>query len=288
MTDQPMIPCMSSLNSSEGGVRVINQPNSGVSAARNNGLEHAQGKYVWFIDSDDFIRNDILEPIWLYLLKTGSDGIRIEKAIVEHDAHPLQESSNIKLQETSSRRASTAVNYIVAREYLIRHHIQFEQTIDYGEDTLWVFWLQFFKGDFRFISNCFYSYRQRPGSAVHSTATDRHIKHLRSMQAMLATYQRALLEYGDKLSKAERTHLMCRIHWSTQNVLFDALHVAPDERNRIIETLKTDGFYPYPILWSRLSLKNGWKNLATNLISLFFPFRSYYSIIGYCKDLLKK
>lgn len=75
------------------------------------------------------------------------------------------------------------------------------------------------------------------------------------MQAMLATYQRALLEYGDKLSKAERTHLMCRIHWSTQNVLFDALHVAPDERNRIIETLKTDGFYPYPILWSRLSLK---------------------------------
>jgi len=35
--------------------RIINQENSGVSVARKNGVSQASGKYIWFIDSDDFI-----------------------------------------------------------------------------------------------------------------------------------------------------------------------------------------------------------------------------------------
>ena len=173
----------------------------------------------------------------------------------------------VKLQEsTDNRQASTAFNYIVSRDYLIRHKIRFDRSITYGEDTLWVFWLHFFKGVFRNLSNCFYFYRQRPGSAVHSV----------------------LNEYGDRLSEAERNHLKHRIYWSIQNVLFDALHAAPEERSHILDELTTTGFYPYPVLWGRLSLKYGWKNLAMNLISLFFPFKSYYLSICRCKDLLKK
>lgn len=35
--------------------RILNQENSGVSVARKNGVSQASGKYVWFIDSDDYI-----------------------------------------------------------------------------------------------------------------------------------------------------------------------------------------------------------------------------------------
>lgn len=37
------------------GIHVIHQANSGVSVARNRGLENARGEYVWFCDSDDRI-----------------------------------------------------------------------------------------------------------------------------------------------------------------------------------------------------------------------------------------
>lgn len=41
-------------------VSVINQKNMGLSGARNTGLKYANGKYVWFVDSDDYIKPNVL------------------------------------------------------------------------------------------------------------------------------------------------------------------------------------------------------------------------------------
>ena len=42
---------------------VINQPNAGLSEARNTGLRAAKGEYVLFIDSDDWINADVLSKL---------------------------------------------------------------------------------------------------------------------------------------------------------------------------------------------------------------------------------
>ena len=42
-------------------IRIVDQENQGLSMARNNGLKHANGDYILFLDSDDFIHPQLLE-----------------------------------------------------------------------------------------------------------------------------------------------------------------------------------------------------------------------------------
>ena len=52
---------------------IINQENQGISSARNNGIDIATGKYIGFVDSDDYIKYDMFEKLYNKIEKTKSD-----------------------------------------------------------------------------------------------------------------------------------------------------------------------------------------------------------------------
>lgn len=54
-------------------IKVIHQENTGLSAARNKGLEASEGKYVTFVDSDDFIHPNMLEVLYNNIREYNTD-----------------------------------------------------------------------------------------------------------------------------------------------------------------------------------------------------------------------
>ncbi|EHO77595.1 hypothetical protein HMPREF9942_01323 [Fusobacterium animalis F0419] len=54
-------------------IKIFNNKNMGCSATRNFGIEKSQGKYLLFIDSDDWIEKDMLEKMYQKILVDNSD-----------------------------------------------------------------------------------------------------------------------------------------------------------------------------------------------------------------------
>ena len=58
---------------SDARIKVIHQENKGVSAARNVGISNATGKFIGFIDSDDFPESNMFEELYNCLIDNQSD-----------------------------------------------------------------------------------------------------------------------------------------------------------------------------------------------------------------------
>ena len=54
-------------------VRVIHKENGGLSDARNAGIEVARGKYLGFVDSDDFVNEDMYKQLYTSIIENNAD-----------------------------------------------------------------------------------------------------------------------------------------------------------------------------------------------------------------------
>ena len=123
-------------------VKLINQVNSGLSVARNNGVNAAQGEYIIFVDSDDYIEKDLLLEV-SKMLDNDPDVIRYQMREVFEDNSPQVDHNEIGFlgiegQEAFDRISryhyvEAGVLYIVKREYYQRENFQFRPNA-YHED----------------------------------------------------------------------------------------------------------------------------------------------------------
>lgn len=75
-------------------IRVIHKINGGLSTARNAGFEIAEGEYIWWIDSDDWIEKGALEELYIASSSNAPDIVKFQYYRVEKTCKEV--ISNIK------------------------------------------------------------------------------------------------------------------------------------------------------------------------------------------------
>ena len=130
-------------------VRYLTKENGGVSSARNLGLEQAEGEYILFVDSDDYVSEDYFESLSDALKNKAADllmfGYRNFGDIsAEWDTGEFYEDSEIGIAE----RVSSAVRqYLFSslwsktfkRQIIEQHNIRFANDLAIGEDQAFIF-----------------------------------------------------------------------------------------------------------------------------------------------------
>ncbi|MBS9462198.1 glycosyltransferase [Flagellimonas sp. 389] len=83
-TDNSLQICKGLLNDFP-SMKIISQKNKGLSGARNTGLNHAKGNYVWFVDSDDWISSNCLKDIFHKLRSNSLDILWLGHDVIYND-----------------------------------------------------------------------------------------------------------------------------------------------------------------------------------------------------------
>lgn len=124
-------------------IKIQHQKNYGVSAARNRGIRLAQGKYILFVDSDDWITPSSINTLHAIAEKHKCDIVHGEMVktidtLQETAPPPSQTTSGLSYLIHAIRSRSyniVPVLKFVRREYLLERKIQFIEGVCY-EDHL--------------------------------------------------------------------------------------------------------------------------------------------------------
>lgn len=196
-------------------IKIINQENMGNSVARNKGIMLASGKYINFLDSDDYLETNAFENLVkqmeennLDLIRFGAepfvDGVDYKINKNQYDFRTFYKEGKVygkeeflaSLQQTLLQKSFSASPclYVVKREIVVENQIRFTSGIRY-EDEL--FTLEVFLNVNRtmYDPNLYYKRRYRANSIMTSLKEDKN------SQISFDSYAYVIREMGKLLHK---------------------------------------------------------------------------------------
>lgn len=135
------------LKTSNLNYKIFNKDNEGVSKTRNLGIEKAEGRYIYFLDGDDYIEDTLLEKFYNRAEEERADVVfcgythinSVDNSIFMKVHKYIDKTiSGIDAAEAMLQNKFwvSAISGFYRREMLIKNNIQFPINIVFGEDTV--------------------------------------------------------------------------------------------------------------------------------------------------------
>ena len=202
-------------------IKVFTQENRGVSAARNLGLDNAQGEYVMFVDGDDLIRKNILKTLQSIILDKKCNRLTFYAYLGDSESIEKVVDQNPK---PNCYYPDWLCLGIFRRRMIEQCQVRFVEGITHGEDVLFV-------NDF--INVCsesvvfpetVYFYRRHGGSAIDYSRLKNRINAVDSYTKIAAIFR-------DRMFDSEYDKTYVYRFWCTH--MFYLMRYLPNLPHRI-------------------------------------------------------
>lgn len=235
-------------------VRVISQENGGLSAARNRGIEEAQGKFLMFVDSDDYLvpaslgdlvrrmTTDTLDVLRFNYQSVDEAGLVIPKTAAGTFAVDMDETV-VDGKVFLTRRlgwACYAPMYIIKTKIFAEGDLFFKPGILY-EDAEWLPRLLLRAERVSSVDQVVYNYLRRTGSITKPTDDANKVKAVRDRLALISSLQDLNSKHpGKEVSLWIRSFVALSVI-----KILSSISQSPDQRkSSIIATLRQMNVLP--------------------------------------------
>lgn len=158
---------------------ICHQENSGVSSARNKGIDIAKGDYILFVDADDYVDETYVQS--LYEKLDLADVVICGYSRVAECQRPilLDEEGFLKREDLFFHTVCTNIvhgsswNKIFRQKILRENHIRFRENIAVGEDLVFVVEYLQYCSSYYYVNRALYFYRKNKQSAMNNTYSNR-------------------------------------------------------------------------------------------------------------------
>ena len=185
-------------------VIVLDQENQGPSGARNNGMRHATGKYLCFVDPDDYVEPNVYGKLVKRMEEENLDMLRFNYKVEDDSYHPYEKptfeeyfdySSNLMSgAEFLATRLDIACNiwrYVYRREIITDNELW---CFAYGnyDDTPWLPKVLLKAERMNVCDTVVYDYIERDNSLVRSTSPKRVKQQLEGALQLIQQFEQEI------------------------------------------------------------------------------------------------